>query len=74
MRDTSPEAAAVQVGIYRRMSGAERLELAPEMSLFARDLSTVRLRSEHPDWSETELTRELLRYAFGHQPLPKPLR
>jgi hypothetical protein len=74
MRDTSPEAAAVQEGIHRRMSGAARLELALEMSLFARELSRARLKREHPHWSDAELTRELLRYAFGDQPLPKPLR
>lgn len=74
MSDTSPEAAAVQLEIYRRMSGAQRLHLAVEMSMFARELALTRLRSEHPDWSEWELKRELLRYAFGSEPWPPPLR
>jgi hypothetical protein len=74
MSDTSPEAAEVQAGIYRRMTGAERLGLALEMSMTARELTLSRLRAEHPDWSDRELKRELLRYAFGSAPLPEPLR
>ncbi|HEX2188922.1 MAG TPA: hypothetical protein VHG51_08500 [Longimicrobiaceae bacterium] len=74
MGDTSPEAAEVQAGIHRRMSGAERLRLAMQMSLTARELALARLRAQHPDWSEWELKRELLRYAFGSAPLPEPLR
>lgn len=74
MSDTSPEAAEIQANIYRRMSGAERLRLAVEMSLTARSLAVARLRAQHPDWSEAELKRELLRYAFGSAPLPEPLR
>lgn len=32
------------------------------------------LRQRHPDWTEWELKRELLRYAFGAQPWPEILR
>lgn len=54
MSDTSPEAAAIQAEIHRRMTGTQRLDLAIEMSMFARDLALTRLRREHPDWSEWE--------------------
>lgn len=74
MCDTSPEAAEIQADIYRRMSGEERLRLAMEMSMAARELTLARLRAQHPGWSEFELKRELLRYAFGSAPLPPPLR
>ncbi|HEU0076594.1 MAG TPA: hypothetical protein VFQ76_03030 [Longimicrobiaceae bacterium] len=74
MSDTSPEAAEIQASIHRRMTGEERLRLAVEMSETARELALARLRAEHPDWSERELKRELLRYAFGSAPLPEPLR
>lgn len=74
MSDTSPEAAAIQTSIQRRLSGAERLRLAIEMSLMARELTLTRLRLQHPNWSESDLTRELLRYAFQSAPLPPPLR
>ncbi|HEX2077490.1 MAG TPA: hypothetical protein VHG08_07260 [Longimicrobium sp.] len=72
--DTSPEAERIRTETYRRMTGEERLLLALEMSEFARELAKSRLRAEHPDWTEWELKRELLRYAFGSQPLPPPLR
>lgn len=74
MSDTSPEAAEIQASILRRLTGVERLDLAFEMSLFARELALTRLRAQHPEWSEAELKRELLRYAFGSDPLPPPLR
>ncbi|MET0397592.1 MAG: hypothetical protein ABW277_12255 [Longimicrobiaceae bacterium] len=56
------------------MTGDERLRLAVEMSVAARELTLARLRAQHPDWSDRELKRELLRYAFGSAPLPEPLR
>lgn len=68
--DTSKAVAALQARILRRMTGEERLKLAMEMSLAARAFSTARLRHEHPDWSDSELKRELLRYAFPPGPLP----
>ena len=74
MTDTSPEAAALQISIQRKLTGAERLQLALDMSYAARELALARLRREHPDWSDWELKRELLRYAFGSAPLPAPLR
>lgn len=74
MDDTSPEAKEVQASIHRRMTGVQRLELAYEMSVSARELAIARLRRKHPDWPEAEFKRELLRIAFGAQPLPPPLQ
>ena len=37
--DTSPAAEAVQLEIQRAMSGEQRIQLAFEMSLFARELA-----------------------------------
>lgn len=74
MSDTTPEVQAIQDEIHRRMTGEQRLNLAIEMSEMARGFALARLRSEHPDWTEWELKRELLRYAFGSDPLPPPLR
>jgi hypothetical protein len=56
------------------MTGEERLLLAFEMSLFARDLARAGIRREHPDWEETRVARELLRFAFLPNPLPERLR
>lgn len=74
MRDTTPEAQAVQDEVLRAMTGEQRLKLAFEMSEMARNLALARLRAEHPEWTDWELKRELLRYAFGDRPWPEILR
>ena len=70
LTDTTPAAQAVQLEIHRSMSGEQRLLLAYEMSMFARELNGARLRGEHPEWSEAQIARELLRLAFFPKPLP----
>jgi hypothetical protein len=69
--DTSPEALRIRLQIHRSMSEEQRILLAIEMSLFARDLARERIRSDHPDWDERQLQRELLRIAFLPDPLPQ---
>lgn len=56
------------------MSGEQRILIALEMSLFARELARERIRSEHPDWDERRVDRELLRIAFLPHPLPAGLK
>jgi Rv0078B-related antitoxin len=56
------------------MSGEQRLLMALEMSLFARQLARERIRHEHPEWSESQVERELLRLAFLPASLPAWLR
>ena len=68
--DTSPAAQAVQLEIHRAMSGEQRMLLAFEMSLFARELAKEGIRREHPEWSQARVARELLRLAFFPEPLP----
>ena len=72
--DTSSTAQAIQLQLQRAMSGEQRLLLAFEMSLFARELARERICREHPEWPETQIARELLRMAFLPKPLPAPLR
>lgn len=71
--DTSPEAAEIQLEVFRRMTGEQRLKIAMEMSDFARELSLSRIRAEHPEWSEWQVKRELLRLDFLPHPLPPGL-
>ena len=68
--DSSPAAQAVQLEIHRAMSGEQRMLLAFEMSLFARELAKEGIRREHPEWSQARVARELLRLAFFPEPLP----
>ncbi len=74
MSDTTSEAAVQQTNVHRRLTGVERLRLGFDMSLLARELCRARLRLQHPEWTDDELKRESLRYAFGSTPLPPPLR
>ena len=71
--DTSPEARTVQLDILRTMSGEQRLLLALDMSLFARELARARIRLENPTWTEGEIARELMRLAFLPGSLPAGL-
>ena len=72
--DTTPAAGALQLQIQRAMSGEQRIFLAFEMSLFARELAKEGVRRDHPEWTEAQVARELLRQAFLPAPLPAGLR
>jgi hypothetical protein len=72
--DTSPAAQALQLQIQSAMSGEQRMTLAYEMSMFVREIMREGIRSDHPDWTEAQIARELLRRAFFPQPLPAWLR
>ncbi len=70
MSDTTPKAKAIQEKVLRNMTGKQRLLLAWDMNLFARDLARAGIRQEHPEWTEAQVARELLRMAFLPAPLP----
>ena len=72
--DTTPEARARQLEILRAISGEQRMMLAYEMSMFVRELMKEGIRRDHPDWTEAQIARELLRRAFFPAPLPAWLR
>ena len=74
MRDTFPEARAKQDEILRAMTREQRMTLAYEMSMFVRELMREGIRRDHPDWTEAQIARELLRLAFLPAPLPAWLR
>lgn len=68
--DTSQAAAEAQLGALRRLLPERRLALAVDMSLTARALIGARLRTEHPEWSEPEMRRQLLRLTLAGTVLP----
>lgn len=74
LSDTTPAARKLQLEIELAMTGEERLQEAFEMSLFARELAKAKIRSDHPDWTEAEVAREVLRLAFLPARLPSGLR
>ena len=69
--DTSPEAAAIQDEIFRRMTPEQRVRLAIEMSESMRNVALAGLRSRRPELNEAELSRELLRVMYDFVP-PNP--
>jgi hypothetical protein len=69
--DTSPEAAAMQMSVYRRMDDAERFAAAVRLSRLQRELSESAIRAEYPEWSTADVRRALLRIAFYPDDLPR---
>lgn len=74
LSDTSPSAKKRQMEIEAAMTGEDRLVEVFEMSLFARELAKAKIRIDHPQWSESQVAREVLRLAFLPEPLPSALR
>jgi hypothetical protein len=72
--DTSASAREVQLRVQQGMTGERRLLLALEMSLFVRELTKEGIRHDHPDWSESDVAREMIRLAFLPGPVPFQLR
>ena len=72
--NTSPKAAEMQLRIHRSMTGEQRILIDLEMSEFSRELMRERIRSQHPDWDESQVQRELWRIAFLPKPLPAGFR
>jgi len=68
--DTTPEAAAIQQEIFRRMTTSQRLRCALEMSESLRNVALAGLRTRQPELNAHELSRELLRIMYGFAPQP----
>ena len=63
--DTSPEAWAVQTGIYLNMTGAQRTGVMFRLNEMARRASAAGIRSRHPAYSDDEVKRALFRLMHG---------
>ena len=65
--DTSPDAARVQAAIYRRMTPAQRCELAARMSAEVRAIALAGIRRRHPDYDEQQARFALFRLVRGDE-------
>jgi hypothetical protein len=63
-RDTDPEIRRRQLAAYRRMTPAQRVELAFEMSEEARAISLAGIRARNPHLDEAAARKELLRMLY----------
>ena len=68
--DTSPHIRKMQLEMERRLTGEERILWALEASLLVREFTKSKIRSDHPDWSEAQVAREVLRLQFLPGKLP----
>ena len=67
MTDTTPEAEAIQLEIYRRMSPDARLAAALELSETGRELLAAGVRRRHPHYSEEQVRFAVLRLWLGEK-------
>lgn len=65
MRPTIEIVEPAMAAILQRKSPAERLAIAWGMWKSARAMLANLLRAEHPDWSEADINREIVR-RFTH--------
>jgi len=63
--DTAPEAHAVQLELYRRMTPAEKLRRVSDLTAGACLLSVAGLRQRHPGATEGELLLRLAVLRLG---------
>jgi len=56
--DTSPEARAVQLAVFRQMSGGERVAAALQMSEEAAEIAAAGIRTRHPEWDADRVAKE----------------
>ncbi len=66
-RDTTTEAHAYQIDLYRRRGPEWRLRAAFEMSDEARELVRDGIRSRHPDYSERDVEAALRLLFLGER-------
>jgi len=52
-------AAATRVEIFRRMDPERKLRAASRLYWSARQLKAAALRSVHPDWTDSQIEREV---------------
>jgi hypothetical protein len=65
MRDTTPEAEKRQEEIFKRLSGAQKVQLAMSFSDNVRDIAQAGIRSRHPSASEKEFKSIFFREMYG---------
>jgi hypothetical protein len=66
-RDTTPDAAAVQRAVFRRMTGDQRVRMAVQMSEDAREISRCGIRARHPGYTPVEVEQALRRLVLGDE-------
>jgi hypothetical protein len=66
-RDTTPEAHRKQMEILRKLSPERRALISFELSNNVRQIAMDGIRKQHPEFTETQISRELLRRIVGDE-------
>lgn len=64
-RDTHAEAHAVQLRAYRAMAPEQRAQIALELSDDMRSIAREGIRMRHPEYSQEQIRRALVRLLHG---------
>jgi hypothetical protein len=67
VRDTTPDAAAVQAAVYRRMTTDQRTWAAAEMSAMARAIALENIQVRHPEYDAHQARMALYRLLVGDE-------
>ena len=63
--DTTPEAAWVQMQVYRRMTMEQRLKQGFGMFSFMRQVCSAGIRVQHPEYTDEQVKYEVIRRNLG---------
>jgi ABC-type uncharacterized transport system YnjBCD ATPase subunit len=65
--DTTADADAVQLALYRQMTASQRVAAAAAMSVTARELALAGIRHRHPDYGADQARLALFRMLVGDE-------
>ena len=65
--DTDPESARLHAEVLRRMSMAERLKFASDLTVFAHELTIAGIRTRMPHATEAQIQEEHYRIVLGRE-------
>ena len=63
--DTSPQASAVQLALYRKLDSRARAQIAVELSDAVRETALAGIRRRHPGYTDEEVWRALRVILYG---------
>ena len=63
--DTSPDADAMQLDVYRRLGGAGRLAIVFRLNALVREAAAAGIRRRHPDYTDEQVRAALMRLRLG---------
>jgi len=64
--DTTPQAAALQLRLYRSLTSSARAQIAVDLSDAVRETAMAGIRRRHPEYSNAEVARAFLEMLYGN--------